>query len=89
MSDALTLELIDTHAGGDVSRIVVGGIQSLPGTTVREQMEYLQADADGLRRLLLFEPYGIPEMSVDLIVPASDPAAEAGYIIMEVMGYPI
>jgi len=89
VSDALTLELIDTHAGGDVSRIVVGGIKSLPGATVREQMEYLQADADGLRRLLLFEPYGIPEMSVDLIVPASDPAAAAGYIIMEVMGYPI
>lgn len=89
MSDALNLQLIDTHAGGDVSRIVVGGIKPLPGATVREQMEYLQTDADGLRRLLLFEPYGIPEMSVDLIVPASDPEAEAGYIIMEVMGYPI
>jgi len=89
VSDALTLQLIDTHAGGDVSRIVVGGIKDLPGNTVRERMEYLQADADGLRRLLLFEPYGIPEMSVDLIVPASDPAAAAGYIIMEVMGYPV
>ncbi|CAN0602256.1 unnamed protein product, partial [Ectocarpus sp. 12 AP-2014] len=40
-------------------------------------------------RLLLEEPYGIPEMSVDLLVPASDPRAAAGYIIMEVMGYPI
>ena len=89
MSDALTLQLIDTHAGGDVSRIVTGGIRPLPGATVRRQMEYLQADADGLRRLLLFEPYGIPEMSVDLIVPATDARAEAGYIIMEVMGYPI
>jgi trans-L-3-hydroxyproline dehydratase len=34
------------------------------------------------------EPYSIPELSVDLIVPATDPEA-AGYIIMEVMGYPI
>ena len=89
MSESLTLQLIDTHAGGDVSRIVTGGVTALPGSTVREKMEYLQAEADGLRRLLLFEPYGIPEMSVDLIVPASDPAAAAGYIIMEVMGYPI
>jgi proline racemase len=39
--------------------------------------------------LLLEEPYGIPEMSVDLLVPATDPRAAAGYIIMEVMGYPI
>jgi len=89
MTRPLTLTLMDTHAGGDVSRIVVGGIRSLPGTTVRQQMEYLRDDADGLRRLLLYEPYGIPEMSVDLIVPASDPRAAHGYIIMEVMGYPI
>lgn len=89
MSAPPTLRLLDTHAGGDVSRIVLGGVAPLPGGTVRAQMEYLRDDADGLRRLLLFEPYGIPEMSVDLIVPASDPAASAGYIIMEVMGYPI
>ncbi|MDO6441000.1 MULTISPECIES: proline racemase family protein [unclassified Marinobacter] len=89
MTQELTIQLIDTHAGGDVSRIVTGGIDPLPGDTVRAQMEYLRDDADGLRKLLLEEPYGIPEMSVDLLVPPSDPRAAAGYIIMEVMGYPI
>ncbi|SHK79462.1 Proline racemase [Marinobacter antarcticus] len=89
MKQELTIQLIDTHAGGDVSRIVTGGIDPLPGDSVRAQMEYLRDDADGLRKLLLEEPYGIPEMSVDLLVPSSDPRAAAGYIIMEVMGYPI
>lgn len=89
MSRPLTFQMMDTHAGGDVSRIVLGGIAPLPGDTVRDQMHYLRDDADGLRKLLLFEPYGIPEMSVDLVVPATDPEAVAGYIIMEVMGYPI
>jgi len=89
MKPELTLQLMDTHAGGDVSRIVTGGIDRLPGATVRAQMEYLRDNADGLRRLLLEEPYGIPEMSVDLLVPATDARAAAGYIIMEVMGYPI
>lgn len=89
MKPELSIQLIDTHAGGDVSRIVVGGIDPLPGDTVRAQMEYLRDDADGLRRLLLEEPHGIPEMSVNLLVPATDPRAEVGYIIMEVMGYPI
>ncbi|MDX5327920.1 MAG: proline racemase family protein, partial [Marinobacter sp.] len=89
MKPELTIQLMDTHAGGDVSRIVTGGIIDLPGNTVRAQMEYLRDDADGLRRLLLEEPYGIPEMSVDLLVPATNPEAAAGYIIMEVMGYPI
>ena len=89
MNAPLTLRLLDTHAGGDVSRIVTGGVAPLPGASVREQMEYLRDEADGLRRLLLFEPYGIPEMSVDLLVPPTHPDAAAGYIIMEVMGYPI
>ncbi|MCG2582587.1 MAG: proline racemase family protein [Marinobacter sp.] len=89
MKHELTIQLMDTHAGGDVSRIVTGGIDALPGDTVRAQMEYLRDDADGLRKLLLEEPYGIPEMSVDLLVPATNPEAVAGYIIMEVMGYPI
>ena len=89
MRQELSLKLMDTHAGGDVSRIVLGGIDPLPGKTVRQQMEYLRDDADGLRRLLLEEPYGIPEMSVDLIVPPSHPDASVGYIIMEVMGYAI
>lgn len=81
--------LIDTHASGDVSRIIFDGIMDLPGNSVREQMEYLQSDVDGLRKTLLFEPYGIPEMSINLVVPAKDKEAVAGYIIMEVMGYPI
>ncbi|WP_417515272.1 proline racemase family protein [Marinobacter sp.] len=89
MKQELTIQLMDTHAGGDVSRIVTSGIGPLPGDSVRAQMEYLRDDADGLRKLLLEEPYGIPEMSVDLLVPPSNPRAAAGYIIMEVMGYPI
>ncbi|MBK1852075.1 proline racemase family protein [Marinobacter sp. 1-4A] len=89
MKQKLTIQLMDTHAGGDVSRIVTGGIIPLPGDSVRAQMEYLRDQADGLRKLLLEEPYGIPEMSVDLLVPPSDPSAAVGYIIMEVMGYPI
>lgn len=89
MSKTRTFQLMDTHAGGDVSRMVTGGIKPLPGDTVRAQMEYLRDHADGLRKLLLNEPHGIPEMSVDLLVPPTDPRAVAGYIIMEVMGYPI
>jgi proline racemase len=89
MIKAHKIGLIDTHAGGDVSRIVFSGIKKLQGSNVREQMLYLQEKFDALRSTLLYEPYGIPEMSVNLVVPATDKRAIAGYIIMEVMGYPI
>ncbi|BDH59117.1 proline racemase family protein [Tsukamurella sp. PLM1] len=84
-----SLELIDTQSGGDVSRIVVAGIGPIPGSTVREKARYLRDEGDGLRRLLLSEPYGDPAMSVDLIVEPGRPEAQAGYIIMEAMGYPM
>lgn len=84
-----TMELVDMQSGGDVSRVVVSGISGIPGQTVLGKMRYLQDHGDGLRRLLLSEPYGDPAMSVDLIVEPSHPEAQAGYIIMEAMGYPL
>ena len=83
------LELVDTQSGGDVSRIVIGGVAQIPGETALEKMRYLEQEGDGLRRLLLNEPYGDPAMSIDLIVEPSHPEAQAGYIIMEAMGYPL
>ncbi len=84
-----SLELIDTQAGGDVSRIVCSGVGQLPGVSVRDKARYLETEGDGLRRLLLNEPYGDPAMSVNLIVEPGHPEAQAGYIIMEAMGYPM
>lgn len=84
-----SLDLIDTQSGGDVSRIVCGGVKTLPGNSVRAQQQYLEAHGDGLRRLLLSEPYGSPAQSVNLIVAPGEPRAHAGYIIMEAMGYPL
>lgn len=83
------LGLIDMQSGGDVSRIVYSGVENIPGESVRDKMRYLQDRGDGLRRLLLSEPYGDPAMSVDLIVRPGHPEAQAGYIIMEAMGYPL
>jgi proline racemase len=51
-------------------------------------MEWLSADGDGLRQLLIGPPYGQPSFCVDLLTPPRAPEADAGFIIMEVMGYP-
>ncbi len=83
------IDLVDTQAGGDVSRIVLGGVGPLPGGSLMDQVRFLERQADGLRRLLLAEPYGDPAMSIDLVLPPIHPQAQAGYIIMEAMGYPV
>lgn len=84
-----TLQVVDVAVGGDVHRVVLGGVRALPGSSVRAQMEHLRDRADGLRRLLIQEPYGAEHMCVDLVVPATGTeAARLGFVIMEVMGYP-
>jgi proline racemase len=85
-----TIEVVDVHVEGDLHRIVLGGIKQLPGGSVLEQMQYLKANGDGLRKLLLHEPRGgHPSLFADLVVPAIDADADAGFIIMELMGYPL
>src|SRR5262245_20315562 len=84
------IEVVDVHVGGDLHRIVLDGIKALPGASVLEQMEYLKANGDGLRQILLGEPRGgHPSLFADLVVPPVHRDADAGFIIMELMGYPL
>lgn len=85
-----SVEVIDVHVGGDLHRIVVGGVSEPKGSTVFEKMCDLRDNADGLRKLLLHEPRGgHPSLFADLVVTPQDPRAHAGFIIMELMGYPL
>lgn len=84
------LRVTDVHVGGDVHQIVLGGIGTVPGASVREQRDYLRDHNDELRRVLLDEPRGgHPSLFADLVLPAKDSRAAAAFVIMEYMGYPL
>jgi proline racemase len=82
------ITVVGCHAGGEVGNVVVGGVLPPPGTTVLEQMQALQREGDGLRRLLLREPRGSVACHANLVVPATRPDCDAGFIIMEPTEYP-
>jgi proline racemase len=81
------ITVVGCHAGGEVGNVVVGGVLPPPGATVFEQMQALRRD-DGLRRLLLREPRGSVAVHANLVVPATRPDCDAGFIIMEPTEYP-
>lgn len=83
-----TIQAIDTHAGIPM-RVVTGGIPDIPGDSVHAKMQWLEANDDQLRKLLLREPRGYPAHCCNIIVPPSHPEAQAGYIIMEQIEYPV
>ncbi len=88
MRSRRVITVVGCHAGGEVGNVVVGGVLPPPGATVLEQMQALQREGDGLRRLLLREPRGSVACHANLVVPATRPDCDAGFIIMEPTEYP-
>ena len=87
MRSRRTITVVGCHAGGEVGNVVVGGVLPPAGATVFEQMQSLRAD-DSLRKLLLREPRGSVAVHANLVVPATQPGCDAGFIIMEPTEYP-
>jgi len=76
------IEIIGCHAEGEVGDVIVSGIDPPPGATLWEQRSWIDAD-QRLRQHVLNEPRGGVFKHVNLLVPAIDPRADIGFIIME------
>lgn len=79
---------VETHSG-EPMRVITGGVPHIPGNTVYEQMKWLEKNDDQIRMLMCREPRGYPPMCVNLLVPPKHPEADAGFIIMEQVEYPV
>src|SRR5829696_243180 len=77
-----TITVVGCHAGGEVGKVVVGGVLPPPGDSVYEQMQHLRKHGDALRRLLLREPRGSVACHANLVVPATRTDCDVGFIIM-------
>ncbi len=82
------IEAVDAHAAGEPGRVIVSGVEGVPGGSMFEAMTWLQANRDDLRLRMLREPRGYPAANCNLVLPSSNPAAAAGYVIMEQVEYP-
>ena len=82
------LQAVDAHAAGEPGRVIVGGVLDVPGVSMFEKMCHLRDHGDELRRLMLREPRGYPVLCCNVLLPPTDPAADAGYVIMEQVEYP-
>ena len=88
MKASRTITVIGAHAEGEVGKVITGGVLPPPGASVHEQQQWLMKNNDALRKFLLYEPRGGAFTHANLVVPAKDPAADAGFIIMEPDDYP-
>jgi proline racemase len=76
------MEIIGCHAEGEVGDVIISGVEPPPGETLWEQASWIANDG-ALRNFVLNEPRGGVFRHVNLLVPAKNPNADIGFIIME------
>ncbi|QCP54234.1 proline racemase [Trinickia violacea] len=78
-----TLQLVDVHCEGEIGKVITGGVVGIPGETMLDKMNYINEVDDSLRRLVVLEPRGCLQMSVNLLLPPTRPEAHAGFIVLQ------
>jgi proline racemase len=83
MRFARTLQTVDVHCAGEIGRVITGGVLNIPGAAMAEKLLHLNTVDDSLRRWLCSEPRSGPAGSFCLLLPACDPAADVGLIVLQ------
>ena len=78
-----TLQLIEVHCEGEVGKIVTAGFPNIPGASVAEKMAWMNQHGNELRNFLVREPRGALAGSVNVLLPASRPEADAGFFVLQ------
>jgi len=81
------LRVIDSHTGGEPTRVVVSGGPDLPRLPLAEQREILRREHDWLRSAVVNEPRGSEVLVGALLCGPLDPGAAAGVVFFNNVGY--
>jgi proline racemase len=80
------LAAVDSHTEGMPTRVVTGGVGTIPGATMLERKLHFERELDDLRLLLMREPRGHSAMSGAILQPPTRDDADWGVLFIEVSG---
>ena len=80
------ISVIDSHTGGEPTRIVIAGGPDLGGGSVADQLQVFRAQHDRFRSAVVNEPRGSDVLVGALLVPPQDPGCAAGVIFFNNVG---
>jgi 4-hydroxyproline epimerase len=82
-----TIDIIDSHTGGEPTRLVIAGGPDLGTGTLAQRLDTFRARFDDWRRAIVTEPRGSDVMVGALLCEPDDPGAAAGVIFFNNVGY--
>ncbi len=90
LSSALGNEIItiDSHTAGESTRLIVGGVGHIIGSTMAEKLETFKSDFDHIRLMLTREPRGHSGILATMLTKGVSEDADFGLIYMDARRYP-
>ena len=77
------MHVIDSHTGGEPTRVILSGGPDLGAGTIEEQAQVLARDHRDFLNAVLAEPRGQPAMVGALLVPPTSPGSVTGVIYFD------
>ena len=81
------IQILDSHTGGEPTRLVLGGFPDLGAGSMAERRALLAAQHDAWRAATVLEPRGSDVVVGALLCTPADPANTAGVIFFNNTGY--
>jgi 4-hydroxyproline epimerase len=86
-SDSRRIRVIDSHTGGEPTRLIVSGGPDLGKGPLPARLERFRSEYDAFRSAVVNEPRGSDVMVGALLCEPIDPASAAGVIFFNNVGY--
>src|SRR2546421_1476302 len=77
------VQIIDSHTGGEPTRVVVSGGPELGGGTVADKLKVMREQHDRFRSAVVNEPRGSDVLVGALLVEPSDKSCVAGVVFFK------
>lgn len=87
MSQITRIKAIDSHTGGEPTRVVTGGFPDLGNGSMAERLENYRRNHDNLRSAIVREPRGHDAVVGALLCEPVEPDSAAGVIFFNNVGY--
>lgn len=81
------VQVVDSHTGGEPTRVVVAGGPDLGPGTVAERLKRFRAEHDAFRSAVVNEPRGSDVLVGALLLEPAEPSCAAGVIFFNNVGY--
>ncbi|MFC7404078.1 proline racemase family protein [Georgenia alba] len=86
MRTSRVFHAVDSHTEGMPTRVITGGVGTIPGRSMAERRTWFAEHSDHLRTLLMREPRGHSAMSGAILQPPTRDDADYGVLFIEVSG---